>query len=98
MQLQVILSAAEAPMLIDVREPWEADICRIEGSTLIPLRTIPQRLAEIPPDAPVAIYCHAGMRSMMAAQFLHQAGYETLSLAGGIDRWAREVDPAMARY
>ena len=84
--------------LVDVREPWEADICSIDGGVLIPMQSLPQRLHEIPRDRPVALYCHLGMRSLMAAQYLAAAGYDALSLAGGVDGWAVEVDGEMARY
>lgn len=97
-ELQQLLSDENRPTLIDVREEGEAAICAIAGSTLIPMNELPQRLSEIPRDRPVALYCHHGMRSMMAGQWLSNQGYESLSLAGGIDRWAIEMDPAMARY
>jgi len=97
-ELQQLLSEDNPPALIDVREDGEAAICAIEGSILIPMNTLPQRLQEIPRDRPVALYCHHGMRSYMAGQWLAQQGYEALSLAGGIDRWAIEISPDMARY
>jgi rhodanese-related sulfurtransferase len=97
-ELQQLLSAENPPTLVDVREEGEAAICAIDGSTLIPMSELPQRLSEIPRDRPVALYCHHGMRSMMAGQWLTRNGYEALSLAGGIDRWAVEVEPGMARY
>jgi rhodanese-related sulfurtransferase len=97
-ELQQLLSEENPPTLIDVREDGEAAICAIEGSILIPMNTLPQRLQEIPRDRPVALYCHHGMRSMMVGQWLAQQGYDALSLAGGIDRWAIEISPEMARY
>jgi rhodanese-related sulfurtransferase len=97
-ELQQLLAGDNPPALIDVREEGEAAICSIEGSTLIPMNTLPQRLQELPRDRAVALYCHAGMRSMMAGQWLSQQGFDALSLAGGIDRWAREIEPEMARY
>jgi len=97
-ELQQRLSEEKPPILIDVREDVEAAICSIEGSILIPMNTLPQRLQEIPRDRPVALYCHHGMRSMMAGQWLAQNGFDALSLAGGIDRWAEEIEPGMARY
>jgi len=97
-ELQQRLSEENPPILIDVREDVEAAICAIEGSILIPMNTLPQRLQEIPRDRPVALYCHHGMRSMMAGQWLAQNGFDALSLAGGIDRWAAEIEPGMARY
>ena len=97
-ELQQMLSTTDAVTLIDVREPQEAAVCAIDGSTLIPLNSLPQRLQEIPTERPVVLYCHHGMRSMHAAQFLARNGYQAISLAGGIDRWAVEIDPKMARY
>ena len=97
-ELQQRLTEENPPILIDVREDVEAAICAIEGSILIPMNTLPQRLQEIPRDRPVALYCHHGMRSMMAGQWLAQNGFDALSLAGGIDRWAEEIEPGMARY
>lgn len=84
--------------LLDVREPWETEICRIDGSLLIPMRSLPQRLQELPAGEPVAVICHSGMRSLMVAQWLAQQGYDAVSVAGGIDRWAAEVDAEMRRY
>jgi rhodanese-related sulfurtransferase len=97
-ELQQLLSEDNPPALIDVREEGEAAICAIMGSTLIPMNELPQRLQEIPRDRAVALYCHHGMRSMMAGQWLARNGYDALSLAGGIDRWAAEISPEMARY
>ena len=97
-ELQQLLSGENPPTLVDVREEGEAAICAIDGSTLIPMSELPQRLQEIARDRPVALYCHHGMRSMMAGQWLARNGYDALSLAGGIDRWAVEVDPEMNRY
>ena len=96
-ELQELLTRGEVT-LVDVREPWEAQICSIEGGALLPMRSLPQRLQEIPTDKPVALYCHHGHRSLMAARFLAQYGYDALSLAGGIARWAEEIEPKMARY
>ncbi len=97
-ELRQLLSEDIPPVLIDVREEGEAAICAIEGSILIPMNALPQRLQEIPRDRPVALYCHHGGRSMMAGQWLAQNGFDALSLAGGIDRWAAEMEPGMARY
>lgn len=97
-ELKDLLAGPNPPTLIDVREEGEAAICSIDGSTLMPMNTLPQRVAEIPQDRPVALYCHHGMRSWMAGQWLARNGYDALSLAGGIDRWAAEMDPEMNRY
>ncbi|HEY4642331.1 MAG TPA: rhodanese-like domain-containing protein [Thermoanaerobaculia bacterium] len=97
-ELQQLLAGDNPPFLIDVREEGEAAICSIDGSILIPMNSLPQRLQEIPRDRPSVLYCHGGMRSMMVGEWLSQQGFEALSLAGGIDRWAVEIEPEMARY
>ncbi len=87
------------PVLIDVREPWEAQICSIPESILLPLQSLPERLDRLPGDRPLLVYCHHGMRSLKAAQFLRKKGFaRAMSLSGGIEAWAREVDPSMPRY
>lgn len=86
-------------VLVDVREPVEWQICRIESSVLIPLATLPRRLAEVPRDAEVVTVCHTGQRSLAAARFLRDAGVtRARSLRGGVEAWAAAVDPAMTRY
>ena len=97
-ELQTMLAGDAPPLLVDVREAVEADIAQIAGSLLIPMGSLPQRLQEISRDRPVALYCHHGVRSLYAAEWLARQGYQTLSLVGGIDRWAEEVEPAMRRY
>ena len=96
--LRELLAAAEPPLLLDVRNPWEAEICSIDGSHLIPLNSLPQHLHELSRSRPVAVYCHHGVRSLMAAQYLASAGFDAVSVSGGIERWAREIEPDMARY
>lgn len=86
-------------VLLDVREPPEADIARIEGARLIPLRDLPRRLGELPARAEIVTHCHHGQRSMQAREILKGAGFSNVrSLAGGIDAWALEVDPDVPRY
>jgi len=97
-QLEAMLRGDDPPVVVDVREPWETEICRIEGSRLIPMQSLPQRLQEIPRDRTIAVVCHAGARSYYAAEWLLAQGVEAVSLAGGIDAWAADVAPAMARY
>lgn len=84
--------------LIDCREPWEYELARIEGATLMPMRQVPQSVERIPKDAPVVVYCHHGMRSLNVTGWLRQRGIEAQSLRGGIDRWSLEIDPAVPRY
>ena len=86
-------------LLVDVREPREAQIAHIAGARLIPLRELPGRLAELPPRAEIVTLCHHGPRSLKAREILMGAGFaDVRSLAGGIDAWAREVDPEVPRY
>ena len=93
------LAGTGRPLLLDVREPHEWEIAHIGGAQLIPLGELPGRLAEIDPHAPVVTYCHRGMRSMRALEILRGAGFGNVrSLDGGIDSWARVVDPEMDRY
>lgn len=91
--------AADKPFLLDVREPEEFDICRIEGATLIPMRSVPQQLDQIPADQPVVCICHHGGRSLQVATFLASRGWaDVINLTGGVHRWAQDVDPAMPTY
>jgi len=85
--------------LLDVREPWELDLCRFDGSLDIPLDELPERLDEVPADAPVIVVCHHGQRSAYATHWLRGAGRgQAVNLAGGIDAWARRIDAAMPIY
>jgi adenylyltransferase/sulfurtransferase len=84
--------------LIDVREEWEWDLARIEGTKHIPLAELPDRLAELDPKAEVVAICHRGTRSRLARDLLKGAGFQARNLAGGIDAWAERVDPSIARY
>lgn len=97
-QAQSLLSAGDA-LLIDVREPFEHEIGHIDGSRLIPLGSIPTSADALPKDRPLLVYCHHGMRSLHATQFLRQHGYtEASSIRGGIDAWSRQIDPSIPRY
>ena len=87
--------------LLDVREPWEFELCRIEGSRLLPLGQLPARLGELGLDrsAPVVAICHHGIRSRHACRLLEHAGFsDVINLSGGVGAWAEQVDPAMPRY
>ncbi len=85
--------------LVDVREPFEWEICHIDGSVLVPLADLPARLGELTPGAPVVAVCHTGRRSLDAARFLRSRGFpDARSLAGGVALWAEDVEPTMTRY
>ena len=89
----------EAPLLVDVREQWEFAHCRIDGSLSIPLGELPHRQAELPRERPLVMVCHHGRRSLTATFMLRAAGFTNVrSMAGGIDLWARDIDPKMATY
>jgi rhodanese-related sulfurtransferase len=86
--------------VLDVREPWEYGAARIEGSKHIPMGDIPSRFSqELDPEDHIVVVCHHGVRSMNVTAWLRQQGFEKVqSLQGGIDRWARQIDPSVAVY
>ena len=87
-------------VLLDVREPWEYDAARIEGSTLMPMGDVPSRaFQELDPEAHIVTLCHHGLRSLNVAVWLRNQGFENAqSLRGGIDAWSAEIDSAVSRY
>ncbi len=98
-ELKERLDKGDEVVLLDVREPWEHSLAKIEGSTLIPLGTLPQSMDKLDKGAEIIAYCHHGMRSADATQFLLQQGYSVVkNLVGGIDAWSVQVDPAVPRY
>ena len=97
------LDRGEHIRLIDVREPEEHAICQIEGAELIPMRTIPQHLQDLDSGDPagtlLCIFCHHGVRSLNVVDWLRRQDVTNCrSMAGGIDRWSREIDPGVRRY
>lgn len=85
--------------VIDVREPYEWSIARLPDARLVPLNSLPQAVNSLDRDAAIVVYCHHGMRSAAAADWLRDQGFgNVLNLVGGIDRWSLEVDPSMRRY
>jgi rhodanese-related sulfurtransferase len=89
----------EAPLLLDVREPWEHDKARIAGSQLVPMGQVPARVAELSKENEVVAICHHGGRSMQVAAFLEKSGFSRVhNLAGGIDAWSRTVDASVPLY
>ena len=92
-------AAGAAHQLVDVREPEELAIARIDGALHVPMALVPLSLERIDRAQPVVLLCHRGSRSLMVMRYLQQQGYTQLSnLVGGIDAWSREVDPALPRY
>jgi len=91
------LASDRPPVLVDVREPWEAEIAALPGAVLVPLGTLES--AQLDPTAPIVLYCHHGIRSATALDILRERGFTTVRhLDGGIDAWARTIDPEMSRY
>lgn len=87
------------PLLLDVREPWEFERCHIEGAELLPMSSIPSRFGEIDAGRDVVVICHHGVRSFHVARFLEHNGLtNVINLTGGVDAWAKEVDPHMPLY
>ncbi len=90
----------EAPLLLDVREPWEFETASLPDSLLMPMGDVTSRAhAELDPDVHIVVLCHHGQRSLAVTMWLRDQGFERAqSLAGGIDAWSRTIDPTVPRY
>jgi adenylyltransferase/sulfurtransferase len=98
-ELKDRLDKGDQVFLLDVREPHEFSMAKIEGSTLIPLGTLPQSLNQLDPTDEIVALCHKGMRSADAVGFLLQQGFSDVkNLIGGIDAWSVEIDHSVPRY
>ena len=99
-EVQAKRDSGEPIRLIDVREPFEHALCRIEGAELIPMRAIPQHLNDLADiEEPIVVLCHHGVRSLSVVEWLRRQGVENCaSMAGGIDLWSRQIDPSVPRY
>ena len=98
-ELRAKLERGERVLLLDVREPFEHALCRLDGAELIPLAQLPLRARELGREEEVVAYCHTGNRSLHAALYLRQLGFRNVrSLAGGIDAWAERIDSRVPRY
>jgi rhodanese-related sulfurtransferase len=88
-------------LLLDCREPKEFEIARIPGSRLIPMREIPNRIAELESfrDKRIVIHCHHGGRSLRVTEWLREQGFAgAQNMTGGIDAWSLEIDPTVPKY
>ena len=85
-------------VLLDVREPYEVEICNVKGSLFIPMNEIPQNIEQLDKEKRYAVMCHSGVRSLYVSNYLNSLGYSTMNVTGGIERWATDVDKNMARY
>ncbi len=98
-ELKQLRDTGDNHFLLDVREPHEQSICRIDGAVLIPLGDLENRTAELPRDKRILIHCKSGGRSARAVSKLRELGFEDVwNISGGIIAWAREIDPKMAEY
>jgi len=98
-ELKQLMDGGSRLLLLDVREPYEYDLCRIEGSKLIPLGELEQRIGELDGSSDVVVYCHVGMRSAHAVELLSSKGFGRVrNLKGGIRAWAEEVDRSVPVY
>ena len=98
-ELDALRAAGTSPTILDVREPQELAICKIEGSLDIPMQDIPAHLEQLRDHDWLVVICHSGMRSWQVTQWLRQNGIKQVTnLVGGIDSWAREIDTDMATY
>lgn len=87
------------PLLLDVRQPWEVDVCKIENSVFIPMAQIPARIDSLAPDQETVVICHHGIRSRSVGRYLEQNGFNNvINLSGGVAQWAKTVDSQMLTY
>ena len=92
-------TSPERPLLLDVREPWEFEICRLDGATLLPMREIPNAVARLDPGRETVVICHHGIRSRQVALYLEHQGFaKVINLQGGVAAWARDIDREMRTY
>jgi rhodanese-related sulfurtransferase len=99
-QVKSLQKAGAEFLLLDVREPWEFETARIEGAKNIPMGDVPARAhQELDPEAHIVVVCHHGVRSLSVTNWLRQQGFEKAqSMRGGVDGWARTVDPKVPLY
>ena len=98
-ELQQYLSVQDNILLLDVREDDEVAICALPNHVHIPMNLIPLRHNELPDEHLIVVYCHHGIRSLQVAMYLAHVGFENvINLKGGIEAWAAQIDPTIARY
>jgi rhodanese-related sulfurtransferase len=103
LSMRDVEDAQGAPLLLDVREPWELALAAIQVDGLntlhIPMNAVPDRLDEFGPSRPIVCICHHGVRSAQVVAFLERQGLSSVyNLAGGIDAWSQHVDATVPRY
>jgi rhodanese-related sulfurtransferase len=98
-ELKARLDRHDAPVLLDVRQTWETRLARLDNAIHIPIEEIELRTDELDPEQELVVYCHQGVRSAAVADYLRRLGFKNVrNLAGGLDSWARLIDPSMRRY
>ena len=98
-QLATLLGNRDKVVLLDVRDPWEVEICRLSGSLNIPMNEITEKVNELDRDTRTVVICHFGMRSLEVGNYLESSGFsDIVNLEGGLDAWAERVDQDMPRY
>lgn len=98
-QLRDMLQSSAPPLVLDVREKRENDICSLPGNQLMPLSDLPNHIAELPKDKTIVVHCHHGGRSARATAFLMQQGFKNVfNLKGGIHAWSERIDPTVKTY
>ncbi|HKB24781.1 MAG TPA: rhodanese-like domain-containing protein [Methylomirabilota bacterium] len=98
-ELKARVDRSDCPLLLDVRQDWETKLCRLPNATHIPIEEIEVRTDELNPEDEIVVYCHQGVRSAAVVEYLRSLGFKNVrNLAGGLDNWARTVDPSMRRY
>ncbi len=98
-ELDGLRRSGGTPLLLDVREPQEVAICAIPDSLFIPMGTLPGRVGELPKDRDIVVVCHHGGRSAQVTLWLRAQGFDrAVNLDGGVDAWARRIDPNMKVY
>ncbi len=96
---EYIQTCDSIPFLLDVREPWEYEKCRLAGSELVPMHQIPMAIDKLNPDKETVVICHHGIRSRQVALYLEQQGFKNvINLEGGVEAWAQDIDPTMNQY
>jgi len=97
--LRDMLKSPNPPVVLDVREKWENDLCQIPGNKLIPLGSLPEHLADLSKDQEIVVHCHHGGRSSRAVAYLLQQGFsKAVNLKGGIHAWSQRIDPQVKVY
>jgi len=98
-QLKDYLETGKKPVILDIRETWEYEICHLENSLNINMSQIPAKMDELNPEEEIVVLCHHGIRSLQVAEYLKSQGFINLiNLEGGIDAWAKSVDTTMSQY